>query len=343
MNVDLLPSSDQAALVSTTAGYCRSQQPIRCIRERQDEATSMTGESWSAAAQLGLLGISVAEEVSGAGLGFDDEALAFCELGRALAPGPFVGSVLGAHIAAQSGGIKLATEIVTGGVTVGIAVTDDVRISGESVSASLRLIDSVGADFVVVSDIEGAGLVRTADLDEVVPVDCIDPGSRLATAVANGVRVVHWVPAAVAPVRLHGLLLVAAFQVGIAQATMELAVEYAKTRIQFGRPIGVNQAVKHRCADMAVCCDAARQQTLYAAVSLADGGPDAQFQVLAAKTVAGAAALDNASAAIQVLGGIGFTWEHDVHLYLKRNHVLEQIFGPPRLRLAELLAQKAVQ
>jgi alkylation response protein AidB-like acyl-CoA dehydrogenase len=144
-------------------------------------------------------------------------------------------------------------------------------------------------------------------------------------------------------VRLRALVLASAVQVGLAEGARDLAVEHAKNRVQFGKPIGVNQAIKHACVDMAVAADAAWQQTLFAAISLCSGRADARFQVLAAKAVAGRAAIDSAEAAIQVHGGMGYTYEHDVHLYLRRAHVLEQCFGSPRDHLADLLAQEAAQ
>jgi alkylation response protein AidB-like acyl-CoA dehydrogenase len=143
------------------------------------------------------------------------------------------------------------------------------------------------------------------------------------------------------PIWLRGLVLAAAMQVGIAEAAKDMAVDHAKNRIQFGRPIGVNQAIKHRCVDMAVAAEAALEQTLFAAVCLRDCRRDADFQVLAAKAVASKAALANASEAIQVHGAMGFSYEHDMHLYLKRAHMLDRLLGSRSDHLGDLLAQSA--
>ncbi|WP_281376011.1 acyl-CoA dehydrogenase family protein, partial [Pseudonocardia pini] len=141
--------------------------------------------------------------------------------------------------------------------------------------------------------------------------------------------------------RLRGVVLAAAALCGVAEACRDRSAEYAKTRTQFGQPIGVFQAVKHRCAEMATRCEAAMSLTSYAALVLAEGRPDAAFQVSSAKLVASAAAIDNAADDVQNHGGMGFTDESGAHLYVRRARLLEQWFGgTPRLS-TELLAEPA--
>jgi alkylation response protein AidB-like acyl-CoA dehydrogenase len=124
----------------------------------------------------------------------------------------------------------------------------------------------------------------------------------------------------------------------VAERTLEMSVEYGKVRQQFGRPIGSFQAVKHRCADMAVRAEVARSLTTYAAVALRDGEADATRHVRAAKALAADAALVNAGDNVQNHGGMGFTWESDAHLYLKRAWVLEHAFGTRVQQLDALAA-----
>jgi alkylation response protein AidB-like acyl-CoA dehydrogenase len=138
-------------------------------------------------------------------------------------------------------------------------------------------------------------------------------------------------------------VLTAAFLTGLAAAAAAAATEHAKTRVQFGKPIGVNQAIKHSCVDMAVAAEAAQAQTLFAAIALDTCRSDALLQILSAATVAGSAAVDNAAAGIQVFGGMGYTFENDMHLFLKRAHVLRHLFSEPGEVLAELLAQDRAQ
>ncbi len=140
--------------------------------------------------------------------------------------------------------------------------------------------------------------------------------------------------------RLTGAVTLAAELVGVAQACLDRAVAHARTREQFGRPIGSYQAVSHRCAEMFVALESARSLTLYAAWAVAEGAADATLAVSAAKAAAGAAAVACAQSAIQVHGGIGFTWESDLHLYLKRAQSGAALLGTPaehRRRVADLL------
>jgi alkylation response protein AidB-like acyl-CoA dehydrogenase len=342
--VDLLPSPDQLELVGVASEFFAEQHPISGIRRRRDEPGATTRALWSAAAELGLLGVSAAEEAGGLGLGLDDEVLLFRELGRRLVPGPFVASVLGARLAARTGRPDLARAIVGGDVLVGLAQRRDGPVTdGHSLSGRLDLFDAPDTGYLLLADPSGAGLVTTPSLGDIRPAECIDPGTRLATARAEGVPVVCWAPRADEPIGLRGMVLSSAILVGIAEAARDLSVEHAKSRVQFGRPIGVNQAIKHACVDMAVAAEAAVQQTLFASISLRSGRSDAEFQVLAASVMAGRAAIDNAAGCIQVHGGMGYTDEHDAHLYLKRAHVVDQFFGTARDSLRGLLDAEAAR
>jgi alkylation response protein AidB-like acyl-CoA dehydrogenase len=339
--VDLLPSQEQLELAGLAAEFFADQVPVSGIRERRAEPSAITRETWAAAAELGLLGVSAPEDIGGLGLGLDDEVLLFRELGRQLVPGPFIASVLGARLAALAGDAGLARKIVAGDAIVGLAQrrSGPELAAGGPLTGEFDLFDAADTDYLLLVEPSGAGLVETAAAAAgIQPAECIDPGTRLAALRADSVPVTCWVPAEVEPLRLRGLALASAVLVGISQAVTDLAVEHAKNRVQFGRPIGVNQAIKHACVDMAVAAEAALQQTLFGAISLRSGRPDAEFQVMAAKVVSGRAAVDNAAHCIQVHGGMGYTDEHNAHLYLKRAHVLDHFFGSSRESLAAVLA-----
>ena len=340
--MDLLPSQEQLELAALAAEFFADQLPIGQIRQRRAEPAAITRETWAAAAELGLLGVSAPEDIGGLGLGLDDEALLFRELGRQLVPGPFIASVLGARLAALAGDAGLARKIVAGDAIVGLAQrrSGPELAAGGPLTGEFDLFDATDADYLLLVEPSGAALLEAAAVGDVEAVDCIDPGTRLASVRADGAPVACWVPAGVEPLRLRGLALASAMLVGIAQAVTDLSVEHAKNRVQFGRPIGVNQAIKHACADMAVAAEAALQQTLFGAISLRSGRPDAEFQVMAAKVVSGRAAVDNAAHCIQVHGGMGYTDEHNAHLYLKRAHVLDHFFGSGRMSLAAVLASE---
>jgi alkylation response protein AidB-like acyl-CoA dehydrogenase len=166
----------------------------------------------------------------------------------------------------------------------------------------------------------------------------IDPTRRLAEVTFDGI-VARALAANAASLRLAATVLVAAEAVGVAERALEASVAHAKVRQQFGRPIGSFQAVKHRCADMAVRTEVARSTTTFAAVALRDGEEEAPRWVHSAKALAVGAAITNASDNVQNHGGMGYTWEADAHLYLKRAWALEHAFGSRSAHLDTLAAR----
>ena len=138
--------------------------------------------------------------------------------------------------------------------------------------------------------------------------------------------------------RTRATVLSAALLVGLAEAVRDDAVAYASERVQFGKPIGVFQAIKHPCADMAVRCEVALSQTLMAALHTRDGLADADFQAASAKAVASAAATRGAAANVQIHGGYGYTTEYDAQRFVKRAHVIDVFAGSGRSRLGDILA-----
>jgi alkylation response protein AidB-like acyl-CoA dehydrogenase len=156
-----------------------------------------------------------------------------------------------------------------------------------------------------------------------------------ATGVGAAPSVV--VASSVDPIERRGQVLAAAVLTGITEWARNTASEHAVNRVQFDKPIGVNQAIKHPCADMAVQAQLAYAQVLFAALATDEARPDAEFHALTALLTAAGAAETATGATVQVLGGMGFTHEHDVHLYLKRAEIWALVFGPASVRLARLL------
>ncbi|WP_371541538.1 acyl-CoA/acyl-ACP dehydrogenase [Streptomyces sp. NBC_00554] len=352
--MDLLPTADQEAVIASAAEFLAKEMPISSLRERAGEAEAFDRASWQQAARLGWFGLGLPEEQGGVGYTAAEEALLFREIGRHLAPGPFVATVLGAHIAAAAGRDDLVEAITAGEIVVGTAqrrvgarAATGPEASGglEVVSGDFDLIDTTGAALVAVVEPQGAVLLETAAFGIPRQLPPIDPGIRLATASVHRQPALVSVGPDLEPAFLRGSVLVAALQTGIAEAARDLAVEHAKNRVQFGRPIGVNQAVKHRCADMAVRAEAARAQLLFAALALAEDRPDAEFHAAAARTVSADAALRNTSENIQIHGGMGYTHEHDAQLYAKRARVLDQLLVSSRetLQLISSLTASAVR
>ena len=323
--MDLTLGPEQETVRDAIRGVLADRLPIARVRALLRTEDGFDEAAWRQAGALGWFGLGLPEPAGGAGYGLAEEMLLFVELGRALAPGPWLGTLLAAH--ALAGASRALHAAVLAG-SHRVAVVDDPREGDEPGGEPVGMVaDAQAADgFLVV----GARTVRHVPADargvslEVGP--SIDPTRRLGRLRLDGVPSE---PLAVdaSALRARATVLVAAEAVGVAERTLEMSVEYAKVRQQFGRPIGSFQAVKHRCADMAVRTEVARSLTTYAAVALRDGEAEARRHVRAAKALAVDAALANATDNVQNHGGMGFTWESDAHLYLKRAWLLEHTFG----------------
>ena len=293
MDFDL--SADQVALRDGIRSLCDGRFPIKRVRDGFDRA---------AHAELADAGVF---SLRGDGFDVADAAVVFEELGRAVVPGPLVW-------------LYLAHGVVDG-VVGGLEVTGREppwMIEHLDVLDTLLVVDDGGVQAVAAGKIAGAAPVARP-LDPLTPVHRVEQlpaGER----VGDGDLVAHW--------RREGAVVSAAFLVGVAQACTDLSVAYAKERRQFDRPIGSFQAVKHILADMRVRAEVARASVHAAACTLDDPDVgDVERAVAGAKMLAGEAAITNGKAATQVHGGMGFTWEVDVHLYLKRAWVLDTVLG----------------
>jgi alkylation response protein AidB-like acyl-CoA dehydrogenase len=335
--VDLLASPEQEEIAATVAAFCAEHLSIRQLRSRIGEAAAVDPATWARLAELGWFGLGLGADQGGAGYSVVEEAFMFRELGRCLAPGPVLGAVLGARVAAACGDATRCRSILAGEALVAFGDPDAGAVVGPRLDGRLLLLDAPGSDYVVVCDTSGAALLAIGEVGPLQRLDSLDPGVRLATAEVSDLAPLHFVDAATEPVGLRAQVLVAAEAAGIAEATRDISVAYALARQQFGKPIGAHQAVKHRCADMAVAAVAASAQAFFAALALDRSSPDAAFQCASATFVATTAAMGNATRNISNHGGLGFTWEHDAHLYLKRAHLLEALLGGRAAHLCELL------
>ena len=307
---------------------CEGRFDLGSIRSREGSDRVVDRGGWKELGDAGVFHLCLAEAAGGVGLGLAEAALVFEELGRSLVPGPLVAS----HLAAG-----LVDGADDGTVVVGLVERPSPGAVGTGVLpvviehlADLDVLLVLADDGVERLDPEG--LVATPlprPMDPLTPVwsaPTLPPGEPVA-----GADVAAWW-------RRDGAVLTAALQVGMAQWACDLAVEYAKGRVQFGRPIGGFQAVKHLCADMAVRAEVARIAVQAAAVTVdqPDVG-DASVAAAGAKLLADEAAVGNGRSCIQVHGGMGFTWEVPAHLAYKRARVLATTFGTDDA-LAEQLA-----
>ncbi|HZP29879.1 MAG TPA: acyl-CoA dehydrogenase family protein [Acidimicrobiia bacterium] len=305
MNFDL--TDDQEALRDGIRSLCTGRFDMARNRAGFDRSV------WDELAETGVFSL-IAD-----GFGWADAAIAFEELGRALVPGPLVWGVL------THGLLDDLDGGVVGGVERPIPDTPD-QPAGPVMLEHLDALDAlVALDPGGVARIDLAELVAGEPLDW--PLDPLTPVHRVAVLpagelIADAGTARQW--------QLAGAVLTAAYQVGMAHACVERATGYSLERYQFDRPVGSFQAIKHMLADALVRAEVARTAVHAAAVTLDDPEVGHVARAVAgAKLLAGEAALKNARTAVQVHGGMGFTWEVDMHLYLKRAWVLDTVFGTP--------------
>jgi 3-oxochol-4-en-24-oyl-CoA dehydrogenase len=318
-------------------------ESVRAAADLADAGTASYRDALAPGlADQGLLGLHVPEADGGQGFGLPELAVAVEELGRALVPGGFVPTLL-ASAALTAGGItgKLVSSLADGSATAAVALDAEMHAIEEPdgsfsiFGAAPVVLGAPGADLILlpVSPSRDTAFVAidAADL-KITPLDGLDLTRQLGRVEADGAvvpvsRQLLWFKSDV--VKLLAAVVLGAEAVGIAGWAVHTAAEYAKIRHQFGRPIGQFQAVKHRCARMLVALEQAAAAVWDAARAL-DGPADAQgegtaFAAAVAAALAGAAAVSCTHECIQVLGGIGFTWEHDAHRYYRRALTLQAL------------------
>jgi alkylation response protein AidB-like acyl-CoA dehydrogenase len=299
--------------------------------------------------ELGVLGLAVPEALGGAGGTLVDQAIVAEECGAALLPGPMLGTVglavpalaaLGEDVTAYACGSKTAALVEGPGITVSAGA-----LSGEAAQvvdgdADVLIVAAQDGDTTALLLVEGADVTPLSTLDLTRRQARVRFDATPARLLATGAAAER---ALVAARHTAGALL-AAEQVGGAQRLLAMTVAYAGTRLQFGRPIGSFQAVKHRCADMLVRVEHARSAAYHAAWALTDGSDDPDLAVAVAQAVCSEAYRHVALDTVQLHGGIGFTWEHPAHLYVKRAVTDAALLGSAewhRERIAQLVLDGA--
>lgn len=309
--MDFLPDADQHALIDATREYIASRFPLT------DWPSIPSDVRWKEISELGWLGLATAEEAGGAGATLVDEAFVFREIGGGLVVGPILTTLAAARLAAWTANLRLAAELIGGQIRVARAV----HIGG--VQGALLLNDADGSELTLLVGEESAGLYTTPAAVELAPG--LEDGTwvgraRVSDLDAAVVRTDN--QPTVARLKRVLSILTSAQLAGIAGATSQLATEYAKNRVQFGKPIGAFQAIKHRCADMATNALAADNVMFFAALAETMDGPSGDYNSLAAATFCRRVAFANARANVQIHGAMGFTVEDSAHRFVKRTHAL---------------------
>jgi alkylation response protein AidB-like acyl-CoA dehydrogenase len=377
--MDIGFTEEQGLLRDSARRFLESECDTRFVRQRMAEPTAVTDEFWRKLAEQGWLGIVYPEEEGGSGLGLVDLVVLMEEMGRAVIPGPFLSTVLlgGAAIAEagapaqrrhwlprivagsakaalawtepnlrwDAAGITLGARESVGGFAlsgsklfVGNAHLADILVLAARTRDGSTMEDGVSL-FLVPKDTPGLTvrvlptIDETRKLCEVTLDNVVLPAGELLGEIHQG-----WVP--LSRVIARATVALAAEMCGGAQQVLDMTVAYAKMRIAFGKPIGSYQGVKHQAADMLVALENARSLTYYAAWAFDQGLDEAPLAVSMAKAAASDMYRKIAGTGIQLHGGIGMTWEHDLQLYFKRAKASEVAFGDAtwhRERVAQLM------
>jgi alkylation response protein AidB-like acyl-CoA dehydrogenase len=363
-------SEEQVLLGRSARDFLERECPISLVRAQLDDPAGLPAPLWTKMADLGWLGLCVDQRFGGSGLGPIDLAILQEELGRALAPGPFLSTaVVGARALALAGTLEQQSvwlpRIVRGELRLAFAQLEAslcwdpvaVRLEARSESGGLRLRgrklfvpDAACADRLLVAvrtdpQRDDAIALVMVDRDapglKIRPIAFNEQSRKLSELTFTDVRVPsedvlgQGDAGAALLAELHDLARVAicAELCGGARKVLDLSVAYARQREQFGQAIGRFQALQHRCADMLVQTEGMRSAAWYSAWALAEREPDRRTTAALAKAFCNDAYTSVASAGIQIHGGLGFTWEQDLHLYFKHAKAAEYAWGePPYLR-----------
>ncbi len=316
-------TDDHRALADTASDFLRKHDARGAARALLEADEEGLPPFWEELRRLGWLGLHLPEDHGGSGFGIPELAVVVEELGRAVAPGPFVPTVVASAVieAAAPDDLKarLLPGLAGGSRAAAVALGGDVELRGGAATGAAGVVIGGGlADVLVVAAGDDVAIVECdrGGVKIEVPKN-LDPTRRSARVTLDGA------PATVIPGARGVLvdlarLLFAAEATGVARECTELAAQYAKDRQQFGRPIAMFQAVKHHCANMLVATELATAAVWDGARAASTGGDQLSLTAAMAATLAMPAADECANLNIQVHGGIGFTWEHDAHLYLRR-------------------------
>ncbi|MGB8861976.1 MAG: acyl-CoA dehydrogenase family protein [Ilumatobacteraceae bacterium] len=363
-------TEEQEELRKTVRAFLEAKSPETAVREQMETEAGFDAAVWSQMGeQLGLQGLAIPEEFGGSGYSFVELGIVLEEQGRALLCAPFFSTVVlaantllhsgddaakAAHLPGIASGETIATLAFTepSGKWDESGITTEATASGDGWSlngvksfvidghtASLIIVAARTAKGVSLFTVAGdaAGLTRTAlsTMDQTRKQAKLEFSNTPATLL--GAEGEGWtVLSSVLDLAAVGL---AAEQVGGAQKVLEQAVEYAKVRVQFGRPIGSFQAIKHKCADMLLEVESAKSAAYYGMWCAAEQNDELPSVASLAKAYCSEAYFHATAENIQIHGGIGFTWEHPAHLFFKRAKSSELLFGDPTYH-RELLAQR---
>jgi alkylation response protein AidB-like acyl-CoA dehydrogenase len=317
--MDFSFTDEQEQLRREARTFLADRYSFERVAELADSEAGWDPASWKELVELGWIGVSAPEDAGGAGLGFMEEAVLFEELGRALYPGPYFSTVA---LALPELPADIAHEAIAGGVRWSASLDG-------TLVPDLAIVDRV----LVARD--GKLLALAAEGEALPTMDSTRRLGRLADGL-DGEEVGD--ASALERMRVRAFAALALEAVGMAQRALELSIEHAKTREQFGKPIGIYQAISHKLADSYQLTELARSLAYWAAWAVSVEDEEAPVAAAAAKAYASDVAVTVCEYAIQAHGGIGFTWEHPLHRYYKRAEWIQSYGGFPSAQRAEIAA-----
>ncbi|MBU3062229.1 acyl-CoA dehydrogenase [Nocardia sp. NEAU-G5] len=326
-------TEDHVALADTAAQLLRRRDARGAGRALLEAEAETPPPFWDEIAGLGWLGLHLPEEFGGSGYTLEELVLVVAEWGSAVAPGPFVPTVIASAFIAVAGEQvtreKLLPGLADGSTAAAVATTPGLSLDGDRVSGSVVVLGGGLARLLVLTAGDDVAIVEPGDGVRITMPKNLDPTRRAARITLDAV------PAIVVPGAARTLLdlqrvILSAEAAGVAAEATRLAAEYAGSRIQFGRPIGMYQAVKHHCANMAVVTEMGASAVWDAARAARTGGDQLSYAAAVAASIAGPAADFCANHMTQVHGGIAITWEHDAHLFMRRATALRHLLAPDR-------------
>ncbi len=331
-------TDDQRDIQRTARDLLAERAKPERVREHAEAGTT-DARLWLELCELGWPGIAISEEYGGQGLGTIELSILCEELGRTVAPVPFLASTMAACVIEQAGSPEQRERWLprlASGETIG-------ALAGAVDGTAELVVGGAEAGVIVLIEDDGSGRLLTPEEAEVSPVAAIDPTRSAARVEFNPAHPAGEALEDGCPGLARALVAVSSELVGVCERALEMTVEYVKERKQFGVPVGAYQAVSHRCAQMLLETEQARSTAAFAAWS-ADADPARLAEAAAmAKAAASQAGREVTASAIQAHGGIGFTWEADVHWLYKRAQIDAVLLGGAgyqRARLAAILAEQ---
>ena len=315
-------TEDHRSLAETVTSLLHKRDARGAARALLEAPTESLPAMWDELVGLGWLGLHLPEDVGGSGYGIEELVIVVEEFGRAIAPGPFVPTVIASAVlnatADEATKVKLLPGLAGGSSIGAVALGGSVVVAGGSVSGDAGVVLGGGlATLVLVPVGDDIAIVEVGEGVTVETPPNLDPTRRTSRVTLDGAPATM-IPGAKQVLVDLARVILSAEAVGVARECTEMAAAYSKDRIQFGRPIAMYQAVKHHCANMLVATELATSAVWDAARAVATGGDQLSYAAAVAATLSAPAADLCANLSTQVHGGIAITWEHDAHLYMRR-------------------------